>query len=169
MNTHTLALKNSIISNTKILSKILKSTVNNPESIKRNMVIIIYIYQTSMITHYSYSLPKVIAKQYSTKASNSNERQNGAGAVRFRSQRYSFFLITTTTNYIQSQNHQSHDNNFKAAKLYTDRRRTRGGLGSDGSSFDGGEIHNGLDPVLGASELRSHGARSRAVEVEVEW
>lgn len=133
------------------------------------MVIIIYIYQTSMITHYSYSLPKVIAKQYSTKASNSNERQNGAGAVRFRSQRYSFFLITTTTNYIQSQNHQSHDNNFKAAKLYTDRRRTRGGLGSDGSSFDGGEIHNGLDPVLGASELRSHGCRSRAVEVEVEW
>lgn len=49
-----------------------------------------------------------------------------------------------------------------------DGRRTRGGLCSDGSSFDGREIHNGLDPVLGASELRSHGFRSRAVEVEVE-
>ena len=44
--TNTLALQNSVISDTKILSKILKSTVNNPESIKREMENIIYIYQT---------------------------------------------------------------------------------------------------------------------------
>lgn len=39
-------------------------------------------------------------------------------------------------------------------------------MGSDGSSLDGREIHNGLDPVLAASELRSHRFRSTAVEVE---